>query len=286
MSNFPKKVKIVEVGPRDGLQNEKEIVPTEDKVRFIDLLSESGLPVIEVTSFVSPKWIPQLADASEVFKKIKKKKGVRYPVLVPNLKGLARAVEAGAQEIAVFTAASETFNKKNINMTVEESLREISLVVAEALEQRLKVRGYVSTCFVCPYEGKIAPEKVSPVVEKLLEIGVEEISIGDTIGAATPADVEKLFELLLKKVPEEKLAVHFHDTHGHAIDNITKSLELGIATIDSSTGGLGGCPYAPGAAGNVATEAVLKKLDGMRIETGVSLKKIVEASKFIGSVLK
>lgn len=281
MSNYPKKIKIVEVGPRDGLQNEKEIIPTKDKIHFINLLSQSGLSVIEATSFVHPKWVPQLADAAEVYAGIEKKKGVRYPVLVPNLKGLERAIQTGVKEIAVFTAASESFNKKNINMTIEESLVVIREVVKTAKLSKLWVRGYVSTAFVCPYEGKIVPQKVVPVLEALATIGVDEISIGDTIGAAVPTDVENLLEPLLKKVSPEKLAVHFHDTQGTALANILKSLEMGISMVDSSAGGLGGCPYAPGAAGNVATESVLSTLHGMGIETGVDLAKVIEASRFI-----
>jgi len=286
MGSVPKRVKIVEVGPRDGLQNEKDVIPTDDKIRFINLLSESGLLVIEATSFVSSKWVPQLADAAQVYADIEKKRGVRYPVLVPNLKGLERAMDSGVKDISVFTAASETFNQKNINMTIAESLDEIRLVVAEAREHGMSVRGYVSTCYACPYEGKIAPGKVVPVVEALLKAGVEEVSIGDTIGAAVPTDVERLFEWLSKNISIERLAVHFHDTRGTALANILKSLELGISTVDSSAGGLGGCPYAPGASGNVATEDVLYLLDGMGIETGVSLEKVVAASRFMATVLK
>ncbi len=285
MTSYPKRVKVVEVGPRDGLQNEKEVVPTADKIQFIDLLSEAGLSVVEATSFVSPKWVPQLADASEVYAGLRKKAGVSYPVLVPNLKGLARALEAGVKDIAVFTAASDSFNKKNINKTFAESLEDIRLVVAEAREEGLGVRGYVSTCFVCPYEGKIAPEKVLPVVEALLKAGVDEVSIGDTIGSATPGDVENLLSLLLKSVPAGRLAVHFHDTKGTALDNIVKALELGIATVDASAGGLGGCPYAPGAPGNVSTEAVLKRLHGLGIDTGVDSEKVAAASRFIRRTL-
>jgi hydroxymethylglutaryl-CoA lyase len=285
MANYPKHVKIVEVGPRDGLQNEKDVVPTDDKVRFIDLLSESGLSVIEATSFVSPKWVPQLADAAQVYANIEKKRGVRYPVLVPNLKGLERAMDSGVKDIAVFTAASETFNRKNINMSVAESLDAIRLVTAEAREEGLNVRGYASTCYVCPYEGKIRPDRVKPVVDALLDAGIEEVSIGDTIGAAVPTDVEELFALLLKDIPAGKLAVHFHDTCGAALANIQKSLEMGIAVVDSSAGGLGGCPYAPGASGNVATEAVLRLLGDLKIETGVSLEKVAAASRFVASVL-
>lgn len=286
--SLPKKVKIVEVGARDGLQNEKDIVPTDDKIKFINLLTASGLQEIEATSFVSPKWVPQLADAAQVYANIEKKKGVKYPVLVPNLKGLERAMDSGVKDIAVFTAASENFNKKNINMSVGESLAEIALLVAEAREHGMGVRGYVSTAFVCPYEGKIAPEKAADVIESLLKMGVDEVSIGDTIGAAVPEDVERLLSLLEAHghAPVQKLAVHFHDTRGTALANILKSLEMGIAVVDSSTGGLGGCPYAPGASGNVATEAVLDLLHGKGIETGVSPEKIAEASRFIRSVLK
>ncbi len=274
------------MGPRDGLQNEKEIIPTQDKIHFINLLSASGLSVIEATSFVHPKWVPQLADATEVYVGIEKKKGIRYPVLVPNLKGLERAIQTGIQEIAVFTAASEGFNKKNINMTIEESLTVIRDVVKRAKVEKLWIRGYVSTAFACPYEGKILPDKVEPILQELLAIGVDEISIGDTIGAAVPEDVANLFELILKKISPENLAVHFHDTRGTALANILKSLEMGISIVDSSAGGLGGCPYAPGAAGNVATEAVLSLLHGKGIETGVDLAKVGEASRFVRSVLK
>lgn len=286
MSKYPKKVKIVEVSPRDGLQNESTIVTTEDKVHFINLLSESGLPVIESGSFVHPKWVPQLADASSVFAQMERKAGVSYPALVPNLKGLERALQSGVKEIAVFTAASETFNGKNINRTIQESLAEISEIVDYAKRAKLSIRGYVSTCFVCPYEGKIAPEKVSSVVDQLLQMGIDELSIGDTIGAAVPTDVEKLFSLLLKRYPQGKLAVHFHDTRGAALANVLTALQMGITTVDSSAGGLGGCPYAPGASGNVATEDVLYMLHGMEIKTGVSLEKVAAASQFMGKVLR
>ncbi len=281
-----KKVKIVEVGPRDGLQNEKEIISTADKVHFIDLLSESGLSVIEAGSFVHPQWVPQLADSSEVYRRIKKKKGVLYPLLVPNQKGLERALETGVREIAVFTAASESFNKKNINRSIEESLQGIRDIVQGAKKEKLWIRGYVSTCFVCPYEGKITPDQVLPVVRELNEMGIDEISLGDTIGAATPEEVEKLFEKILPGVSSSKIAVHFHDTQGRALENILKSLEFGISIVDSSAGGLGGCPYAPGASGNVATEAVLTLLHGKGIKTGVNLEKVIQSSQFIGGILK
>ncbi len=287
MTAYPKKVKIVEVGARDGLQNEKETIQTSDKIKFIDLLTDSGLPVIEATSFVSPKWVPQLADASQVFINIKKPKGVFYPVLVPNVKGLERAVLSGVKNIAVFTAASETFTQKNTNMTIEDSLKAIADVAQQAARMGLWVRGYVSTGFVCPYEGRVAPDKVIAVVSRLLELGIHEISLGDTIGAAVPTNVESLLEKLLPVVASKKsaLAMHFHDTRGTALANILKSLEMGITILDSSAGGLGGCPYAPGASGNVATEDVLYMLHAMGIETGVSLEKVAEASRFIGSVL-
>ncbi len=279
--SFPKKATIVEVGPRDGLQNEQSIIPTADKIRFIDLLSESGLRIIEVSSFVHPKWVPQLADVAEVFAGIQKKPGVRYPLLVPNPKGMERAIASGAKEIAVFTAASETFNKKNINMTIAASLEGIRQIVEEAKKHAMWVRGYVSTGFVCPYEGKMSPEKVAPVVEDLLGSGVDEISLGDTIGAATPADVEAVLSLLSKKIPFDSLALHFHDTQGRALANIVKSLDMGVSIFDASAGGLGGCPYAPGASGNVATEAVLDRMDALGIETGVRAEKVREATAFI-----
>lgn len=279
---LPKKVKIVEVGPRDGLQNEKKIVPTEAKVRFINQLTASGLSVIEAGSFVHPKWVPQLADTADVYRAIEKKKGVAYPVLVPNLKGLERALEAGVREIAVFTAASESFNQKNINMTISESLKMIREVVTEAKRSKLWVRGYVSTCFACPYEGKISAKKVVSVVEALLKMKIDEISLGDTIGVAVPTDVEKLLSLLKKKkIPFKKLAVHFHDTRKTALANIFMALQMGIAIVDSSAGGLGGCPYAPGASGNVATEDVLYMLHGMGIETGVNAETISRLNQLI-----
>jgi hydroxymethylglutaryl-CoA lyase len=287
MTAYPKKVKIVEVGPRDGLQNEKDTIQTSDKIKFIDLLTESGLSVIEATSFVSPKWVPQLSDASQVFINIRKPKNVFYPVLVPNVKGLERAVLSGVKHIAVFTAASETFTQKNINMSVDDSLKTIAEVTKQAARMGLWVRGYVSTSFVCPYEGRVAPEKVLSVVSRLLDLGVNEISLGDTIGAAVPTQVEAVLEQLLPVIASKSssLGMHFHDTRGTALANILKSLEMGITIVDSSAGGLGGCPYAPGASGNVATEDVLYMLHKMGIETGVSLEKVAEASRFMSTVL-
>ncbi|MGA3037819.1 MAG: hydroxymethylglutaryl-CoA lyase [Vulcanimicrobiaceae bacterium] len=285
LTNLPPRVKIVEVGPRDGLQNEKTYISTADKIRYIDLLSESGLAVIEATSFVSPKAIPQLADADEVFRSIKKRDGVTYLVLVPNEKGLNRAIDAGVRSIAVFTAASETFTKRNINMSIEESLDVFGAVTRRAREAGMWVRGYISTCFGCPYEGKVPVENVVRVAESLAEMGIDEISIGDTIGVATPNQVVELSAALQAHLPVERLAMHFHDTRGTALANIVAALEMQIATFDASSGGLGGCPYAPGASGNVATEDVLYLLHGMGIETGVDLDKVRLASRTLAGAL-
>jgi hydroxymethylglutaryl-CoA lyase len=285
LSNLPTRVKIVEVGPRDGLQNEKSKISTADKIRYIDLLSDSGLPVIEATSFVSPKAIPQLADAEEVFRSIRKRDGVTYLVLVPNERGLDRALAAGVNAIAVFTAASETFTKRNINMSIEESLSAFGTVVKRARAEQMWVRGYISTCFGCPYEGKVPIENVVRVAEALSEMGVDEISIGDTIGVATPNQVVELSAALEAHMPVERLAMHFHDTRGTALANIVAALQMQIATFDSASGGLGGCPYAPGASGNVATEDVLYLLHGMGIETGVDLAKVRAASRALAGML-
>lgn len=285
LTNLPQRVKVVEVGPRDGLQNEKAHIPTADKIRYIDMLSDAGLPVIEATSFVSPKAIPQLADADEVYRSIKKRDGVTYLVLVPNEKGLNRATDAGVRSIAVFTAASETFTKRNINMSIEESLDVFGAVTRRAREAGMWVRGYISTCFGCPYEGKVPIENVVHVAESLAEMGIDEISIGDTIGVATPNQVVALSAALQERLPVERLAMHFHDTRGTALANIVAALEMQIATFDASSGGLGGCPYAPGASGNVATEDVLYLLHGMGIETGVDLDKVRLASRTLAGAL-
>lgn len=285
LSNLPARVKIVEVGPRDGLQNEKAQIATADKIRYIDLLSESGLAVIEATSFVSPKAIPQLADAEEVYRSIRKRDGVTYLVLVPNERGLDRAIAAGVRAIAVFTAASQTFTKRNINMTIEESLSTFGDVVRRARAAGMWVRGYISTCFGCPYEGKVPAENVVRVAESLAEMGTDEISIGDTIGVGTPNQVVELAAALQAHMPVERLAMHFHDTRGTALANIVAALEMQIAIFDSSSGGLGGCPYAPGASGNVATEDVLYLLHGMGIETGVDLEKVRLASRTLAGSL-
>ena len=285
MSLLPPKVRIVEVGPRDGLQNESKIVPTAKKVEFINLLAAAGLSDIEVASFVHPKWVPQLADAQEVIQQLDLHSNVRYSALVPNMKGLERAIASGIRRIAVFTAASETFNRKNINMGVQESIDAFKSVVERALNEGLSVRGYVSTCFVCPYEGPIAKEKVGDVARALFDIGVEEVSIGDTIGAATPKDVETTGGYLLRLFPAPKIAMHFHDTYGMAVANVYQALQLGVAIFDSSAGGLGGCPYAPGASGNLATEDVIYLFEKLGIETGVSLPRVRRASHMIAQEL-
>jgi hydroxymethylglutaryl-CoA lyase len=279
--NYPARVTVYEVGPRDGLQNEKGTVPTEAKVRYIDMLSAAGFPFVEATSFVSPKAIPQLADASEVMRQISRRPTVRYPVLVPNEKAMLRALEAGVTDIALFTAASESFTRANINSTIEESLADFKSIMAIAREHNVSARGYVSTALGCPYEGTVAPEKVLEVTQRLLDLGVYEVSLGDTIGVGTPGDVERLLDLLLRRVQAERLAAHFHDTRGTALANVLVALQMGIRTIDSASGGLGGCPYAPGASGNLATEDLVYMLDGLAIESGVDLEKVCDASLFL-----
>ena len=285
MSSHPKHVKIVEVGPRDGLQNEKSIVPAAVKIEFINRLSQTGLRTIEATSFVSPKWIPQLADAEDVFRGIKKQPGVSYPVLVPNKQGMQRALAAGAKEVSIFTAASETFNHKNINASIAESIERFKPVMALAMQHGIKVRGYISTVIGCPYEGPIAPEAVARVTKQLADLGCNEISLGDTIGVGTPVKAQRMLAAAAAVVPMEKLAVHFHDTYGQALANIHACLELGVTVVDSSTSGLGGCPYAKGATGNVATEDVLFMLEGMGIETGVDMARLLDAGAYISAAL-
>lgn len=278
-------VKIVEVGPRDGLQNEKVTIPTQAKIDFITALGDAGLRVIEAGAFVSPKWVPQMADTDEVYRNIPKDPGVEYPVLVPNMKGLERALDAGVTSIAIFTAASETFNKRNINMSIDESFENYAPVAARALSDGMRVRGYVSTALGCPYEGEVPPEKVLEVAARLLDLGCYEVSIGDTIGVGTPMQAQGVIGMLLQVIPASKLAMHFHDTRGTALANTLAALEMGIATFDASSGGLGGCPYAPGASGNMATEDLVYLLDGMAIETGVDLKKMVAAASIIAPYL-
>ncbi len=278
-------VKIVEVGPRDGLQNEKVTIPTQAKIDYITALGDAGLRVIEAGAFVSPKWVPQMADTAEVYANIPKDPGVDYPVLVPNEKGLDRAIDAGVKSIAIFTAASETFNKRNINMSIDESFANYAPVAARALAEGIRVRGYVSTALGCPYEGDVAPEKVLEVVARLLDLGCYEVSVGDTIGVGTPMQVQGVVGILLQVVPASRLAMHFHDTRGTALANTLAALEMGIATFDASSGGLGGCPYAPGASGNLATEDIVYMLDRMGIDTGVDLNRLVRASAIIAPYL-
>lgn len=283
--NYPKHVTIVEVGPRDGLQNEKTVVHTAAKIAFIDRLAAAGLPVVEATSFVSPKAIPQLADAAEVYSGITQRPGVRYPVLVPNLRGMERALRVGVQEIAVFTAASESFTKANINMTIAESFAAFAPVIALAREHDVRVRGYVSTAFGCPYEGAVPAARVREVTLRLFELGVAEVSLGDTIGVATPNQVPEVVGLLLTDVGADRLALHMHDTRGTALANVLAGLELGIHIIDAAAGGLGGCPYAPGAAGNLATEDLVYMLHGMGIATGVDLAALVAATRYLSAAV-
>lgn len=278
-------VRIVEVGPRDGLQNESRPIPTEAKVAFIDALSEVGYDEIEATAFVAPERIPQLQDAEEVLRRIRRREGVLYAALVPNERGLDRALAAGVGKIAVFTAASETFNRKNINATIAESIDRFRPVVARALERRLPVRGYVSTAFWCPYEGKIEPAAVVPVVKQLLDLGVEEISIGDTIGKAVPAEVHALLDALLDAAPQDSIAMHFHDTYGTAVANALAAYERGITIFDASAGGVGGCPFAPGAAGNVATEDLLWALTRSGASVSLDPAKLRAASDVLASAL-
>ena len=282
---IPKFVKLVEVGPRDGLQNESAALSTPIKVEFIDRLSGTGLKTIEAGAFVSPRWVPQMADTAEVLARIKRAAGVSYPVLVPNLKGFEAARAAGAKEIAVFTAASESFTRKNINSSIEQSLQRFGEVCAAATAAGIKTRGYISTVLGCPFEGEIAAEKVADLAARLLAIGCYEISLGDTIGVGTPGKAQSMLEAVIARVPVERLAVHFHDTYGQALANILAALEKGVAVVDSSVAGLGGCPYAPGASGNVASEDVLYMLDGLGIETGVHLEKLVAAGRFITAAL-
>ncbi len=281
----PAHVTVVEVGPRDGLQNEAERIPTDVKVGFIDRLSAAGLPVIEATSFVHPAAVPQLADADQVLPAIARRSGVRYPVLVPNMRGMERAIAAGADAIAVFTAASEAFAQANIRMTIAESLEAFAPVMSAARAAGMWTRGYVSTAFGCPYQGEVDPAAVADVAAALDELGCDQISVGDTIGVAEPDDVGRVLSPLLERVPAERLALHLHDTRGRAIDNAEAGLQLGITTFDASASGLGGCPFAPGAPGNLATETLVSWLHGLGIETGVDEPALLEASAYIRSQL-
>ena len=283
--SFPKHVKIVEVGPRDGLQNESTTVPAEIKVQLVEKLADAGLSVIEVGAFVSPRWVPQMATSAEVFTRVDKQPNVSYPMLVPNLKGLELALEAGVKEIALFAAASETFSQKNTNCSIAESIERFNEVIDHAQAAAVKIRGYVSCVLGCPYEGEVSFDTVSMITQKLFDQGCYEVSLGDTIGVGTAGQARELIEVLAKHVPVQQLAAHFHDTYGQALANIHAVMQCGIAVIDSSVAGLGGCPYAKGATGNAATEDVVYMLDGMGIETGIDMDKLLEAGRFISDFL-
>ena len=278
---YPSKVRIVDVGPRDGLQNESASIALEDKIALVQNLASAGLGMIETGSFVSPKWVPQMADSGAVFSSISRKPGVVYSALTPNMQGFEAALAAGADEVAIFAAASESFSQKNINCSIEESLARFAPIMAAAKLKGIRVRGYVSCVLGCPYEGDISPQSVLAVSQKLLDMGCYEVSLGDTIGVGTPAKTAALLKLLLNHLPAEKLAVHFHDTYGQALANILMALQQGIAVIDSSVAGLGGCPYAKGASGNVASEDVVYMLHGMGIDTGINLDALVNAGDAI-----
>jgi hydroxymethylglutaryl-CoA lyase len=276
---------MVEVGPRDGLQNEKKAVSTDIRIELIERLADAGLPAVEAGSFVSPKWVPQMADTGEVMQRVRRRDGVSYPVLVPNMKGLEAAIAAGAKDIAGFAAATETFSKRNTNCSIAESLERQATVCRAAIDAGLRVRGYMSVVLGCPYEGEVKPAQVADVVRQLWDMGCYEVSLGDTVGMGTPAKTQRLIEAVSAHVPVEKIGGHYHDTYGQAIANILASMEMGMATFDSSIAGLGGCPYSPGATGNVATEDVLYMLDGMGIETGVDMDALLDTAEFICSHL-
>ena len=281
----PARVTVVDAGPRDGLQNERAAITAADKIAFIDRLSDAGHQVIEVSAFVSPKWVPQMADATQVFAGITRRPGTRYTALVPNQQGLARAIDAKVDEVAVFAAASETFSRRNINQSIEQSLTTYAAVCADAAAAGLRVRGYLSTCFVCPFEGPIEPQRVADISARLLDIGVYQVAVSDTIGAAHPGMVPRVLDFVTKRVPIADVALHFHDTRGTALANVLAGLDYGVTTFDSSAGGLGGCPFAPGAAGNLATEDLLFMLNGLGVETGVSIDTVAAASRAIESKL-
>jgi hydroxymethylglutaryl-CoA lyase len=283
--SFPKHVKIVEVGPRDGLQNESTTVPAEIKVQLVEKLAAAGLSVIEVGAFVSPRWVPQMATSAEGFTRVDKQPNVSYPMLVPNLKGLELALAAGVEEIALFAAASETFSQKNTNCSIAESIERFNEVIDHAQAAGVKIRGYVSCVLGCPYEGEVSFDIVSMITQELFDKGCYEVSLGDTIGVGTAGQARELIEVLVKQVPVQQLAAHFHDTYGQALANIHAVMQCGITVIDSSVAGLGGCPYAKGATGNVATEDVVYMLDGMGIETGIDMDKLLEAGRFISDFL-
>jgi len=282
---WPPHVSITEVGPRDGLQNESATISTADKIAFVDKLSAANLPVIEVSAFVSPKWVPQMADAEQVFAGITRRPGTRYTALVPNVAGLERAQNARVTEVAIFAASSETFSRKNINQSIDDSFTTYKQVCDRALAAGMRVRGYLSTAFGCPYEGAVAAETVATLSSRLIDLGVFEVAVSDTIGIARPDDVPRVLEAVLARVPADKIALHFHDTRGHALANVSVALPFGVRTFDASAGGLGGCPYAPGAPGNLATGDLIQLLNGMGIETGVSLDAVTAASSFVRSRL-
>ena len=282
---LPSKVRMFEVGPRDGLQNEPVTISTETKIKLIDILSETGLATIEVGSFVSAKWVPQMADTAGVLQGIRQKPGISYPVLTPNLKGFEHAVAAGAKEVAIFGAATDSFSNANINCTIAESLERFAPVCEAARQQGIRVRGYVSCVVGCPYEGEVDPDKVAEIARQIFELGCYEISLGDTIGVGTPGKVEDMINAVSRNIPLAKLSVHFHDTHGQALANILVALQCGVWGVDSAVSGLGGCPYAHGASGNVASEEVLYMLNGLGIETGVDMDALLKASAFISDAL-
>jgi hydroxymethylglutaryl-CoA lyase len=284
--NYPKRVKLVEMGPRDGLQNEPGTVTTAVKVELIDRLSDSGFSAVEAGSFVSPKWVPQMADTAEVLARIRRKPGVSYPVLVPNLKGLEAAIAADAKEVAGFAAATESFSKRNTNCSVAESMVRQAEVCKAALDAGVRVRGYISVVLGCPYEGEVKPQAVADIAHQLRDMGCYEISLGDTIGTGTASAAQRMIEAVAKYVPVENLAGHYHDTYGQAVANIVASMELGVSVFDSSIAGLGGCPYAKGATGNVASEDVLYLLNGLGIETGIDMERLLDTAAFISAQLK
>lgn len=285
LDRLPKKVSIYEVGPRDGLQNETAVVPTESKLRLIEGLADAGLRRIEITSFVSPKWIPPLADSREVASRVERREGVTYSALVPNAKGLEGARAAAMEEIAVFLSASETHNQKNVNKTIDETFAAFEEVIPPALEAGMRVRGYVSTVWGCPYEGEVDPERSLAITKRLLDMGCYQVSLGDTIGVGTPGQTERILDRFAEEIPLEKLALHFHDTRGTALANALVGLAKGITTLDASVGGLGGCPYAPGASGNLATEDLVYMLDGLGIDHGVDLEKLVDVAELAQSLV-
>ncbi|AWL11787.1 Hydroxymethylglutaryl-CoA lyase [Saliniradius amylolyticus] len=282
---IPAQVKLVEVGPRDGLQNEPGTIDTADKVALVQALADAGLPVVESGAFVSPKWVPQMADSGEVLKTIERHKDTVYSALTPNIKGFELALDAGADEVAIFGAASEAFSQKNINCSIAESLERFQPVLDAAKQANIPVRGYVSCVLGCPYEGEVSPQKVTDVTRQLLDMGCYEVSLGDTIGVGTPKSTQAMLKSVLSQVPVEQIGVHFHDTYGQALANILTALQLGVRTVDSAVAGLGGCPYAKGASGNVATEDVLYMLNGMGISTGVDLDRVVAAGERITQIL-